>query len=130
MTVRKTWQMMAVAAVVSLLGVDVQAADAEAGAKIFKSRCGACHALDKARVGPPLGGIVGKQAGTADFNRYVGLKDVDFEWTPELLDAYLEDPTAFIKENTDNARSGMAFKLPDEQQRQDVIAYLETTSKE
>lgn len=106
------------------------AADAEAGAKIFKTRCGACHTLDKARVGPPLGGVVGRQAGTADYNRYVGLKGAEFTWTPELLYQYLEDPSAFVKAHTDNSRSAMVFKLADEEQRQDVIAYLQTTGEQ
>lgn len=127
MMIKKALTLAGAAFVLALVQGGAQAADAEAGGETFKRKCGACHTLDQARVGPPLGGVVGRQAGTADFSRYVGLKDVDFTWTPELLDEYLADPTAFVKANSDNKRSGMAFKLPDEEERQNVIAYLQTT---
>jgi cytochrome c len=114
---------------VSLLGIAPAAAqDAAEGEKLFKTRCMTCHTVEpgKHRVGPSLHAVVGRQAGSTDFKRYVGLKDVDFVWDEEALMAYLEDPTAYIKENTDNSRSGMAFKLPKEEERAAVIAYLKT----
>jgi cytochrome c len=104
------------------------AADAAAGEEIFKKKCSSCHALDKAKTGPALGGVVGRKAGSTDFGRYKGLVDVDFEWTPELLNQYLEDPKAFVKEHTNNERTSMVFKLKDEQERADVIEYLKTTN--
>lgn len=103
--------------------------DAGKGEQVFR-KCTACHAIEegKHKVGPSLHGVVGRQAGSTDFARYVGLKGVDFVWTEENIFEYLADPTAFVKSKTDNARSGMAYKLPDAQDRADVIAYLKTTS--
>lgn len=103
--------------------------DAAKGEQVFK-KCAACHAVEagKHKVGPSLHGVVGRKAGSTDFPRYVGLKGADFAWTEENIFAYLADPTAFVKGHSDNARSGMAFKLADAQDRADVIAYLKTLS--
>lgn len=103
--------------------------DATRGQEVFK-KCTACHGIEagKHKVGPSLHAVVGRQAGSTDFARYVGLKGVDFTWTEENLFEYLADPTAFIKSKTQNPRSGMAYKLPKPEERADVIAYLKTLS--
>lgn len=119
----------AVAVGVSMASAPSFAADAAAGEDVFNKKCKTCHALDKAKVGPPLGGIVGSKAGTADFKRYVGLENADFEWTPELLDEYIEDPKTFVETHTENKRTAMTFKLKDEEDRANVIEYLKTTSR-
>ncbi|MBL8659263.1 MAG: c-type cytochrome [Rhodospirillales bacterium] len=105
------------------------AGDAARGEQVFK-KCSACHSAEpgKHKVGPSLYGVVGRKAGSTDFSRYVGLKGADFVWTEENIFEYLPDPTAFIKSKTSNPRSGMAYKLPDAQDRADVIAYLKTLS--
>jgi cytochrome c len=103
------------------------AGDAAKGEDVFK-KCTACHSTEagKHKVGPSLHGVVGRQAGSTDFARYVGLKNADFAWTEENLFEYLADPTAFVKSKTQNPRSGMAYKLPKPEERADVIAYLKT----
>jgi cytochrome c len=103
------------------------AGDATRGQDVFK-KCTACHAVEegKHKVGPSLHGVVGRQAGSTDFARYVGLKGADIVWTEENLFEYLADPTAFVKSKTQNPRSGMAYKLPKPEERADVIAYLKT----
>ena len=103
------------------------AGDAAKGQDVFK-KCTACHAVEagKHKVGPSLHGVVGRQAGSTDFARYVGLKGTDIVWTEENLFEYLADPTAFVKSKTQNPRSGMAYKLPKPEERADVIAYLKT----
>jgi cytochrome c len=109
---------------------EMPAGDATKGAQVFK-KCIACHTLEegKHKVGPSLYDVVGRKAGSTDFPRYVGLKGADFVWTEENLYEYLADPTAFVKSHTANARSGMAFRLPDPKERADVIAYLKSTEK-
>jgi cytochrome c len=115
------------AAIVATTG-SAMAADAAAGEEVFKKKCMSCHALDKAKTGPALGGIVGRKAASTDFPRYKGLVGADFEWTPELLNEYIADPKAFVKTHTSNKRTSMTFKLRDEQERADVVEYLKTTN--
>ena len=113
------------AAILAFGGANAQAS--EEGAKIFRTKCMVCHDLEKGKhkVGPSLAGVYGRQAGIADgFTRYVGLKGVSYKWDKALLNEYLTDPDAFIKAKG-GARSGMAFKLPSEKERHDVIEYLE-----
>ncbi len=125
---KKSFIAFAIAAAVVGTSGAAMAADAAAGEEVFKKRCTACHALDKAKTGPALGGVVGRQAGSTDFKRYKGLVGADFEWTPELLDEYIADPKKFVVNNTSNKRSSMTYKLKDAEERADVIEYLKTTN--
>lgn len=101
------------------------AATASDGEKVF-NKCKACHSMEagKHKVGPSLAGVVGRKAGTADgYNRYKGLKDVDWTWTEDELMAYLEDPSKYTKAKN-GQRSAMGFKLKKEDERKAVIEYL------
>ncbi len=118
----------AIAAAIIGASGSAMAADAAAGEEVFNKRCTSCHALDKAKTGPALGGVVGRKAGSTDFPRYKGLVGADFVWTPELLDEYIADPKAFVKSHTSNKRTSMTFKLKDPEERVDVIEYLKTTN--
>ena len=115
-----------------------QDGDAAAGEKVF-NKCKACHMVgDKAknRVGPQLNGVIGRQAGTVEGFRYSKINQAAGEagltWTPELIVEYLPDPNAFLKKYLEEAGKGdqakgrtrMAFKLKDEEDRKNVVAYL------
>jgi cytochrome c len=118
---KKTLPLTIVAASL-LFAVNAQAAgDAEKGAKIF-ARCTACHTIkvgDPNRIGPNFHGLFDRQAGkAAGFAYSDGLAGADFKWDDEKLAKWLENPQAFIQ----GAR--MPFKLPNSQDREDVIAYL------
>lgn len=103
------------------------AGDAAAGATVFK-QCVACHAAEPGvnKTGPSLFGVYGRKAGSTDFPRYKGVTGADFTWDDAKLDEYLADPKAFILKYTQNKTTAMTYKLPDEQKRADVIAYLKT----
>ena len=107
-----------------LPGGVASAADAEAGARVFRTQCGACHVVEagKNRVGPSMFGIVGRVSGTVEGFRYSAAnKDAHLTWTPEVLDKYLVNPRETIPGTT------MAYVgLKNPTQRADLIAYLET----
>ena len=100
------------------------AADAEAGAKIFKTQCAVCHSpvAGKNMVGPSLFGIVGRQSGTAPgFTYSAANKESGVTWDEGNLDKYLPNPRAFIVGTT------MTYAgLKNDTQRADLIAYLAT----
>lgn len=116
----------AAVAALSFAGSAAAAGDAAAGADVFKKKCKSCHETDKHKTGPMLNGVYGRKAGSTDFPRYKGVVDADFAWDEKLLNEYLADPGAFVKEHTKNTGTGMTFKLPDEKQRADVIEFLKT----
>jgi cytochrome c len=112
----------------SAIAADATAGDAAAGEKIFNKKCKTCHTVEegKHRVGPSLFGVVGRKAGSTDFKRYKGLKGADFVWNDQLLMEWIDDPKAFVQAHTDNKSTSMTFKLKDEKERADVVAYLNT----
>jgi cytochrome c oxidase assembly protein Cox11 len=95
------------------------AGDPRQGEAIFGARCAACHALDANRVGPALGGLAGRRAGSVDGFRYSNaLKSASIVWNPASLDRWLADP----RDDVPGVR--MPVNVPDPQARADVIAYL------
>jgi cytochrome c len=99
------------------------AQDVAHGEKAF-TVCRACHQIGpgaKIAVGPVLNGIVGRKAGTyPGFQYSEANKNSGIVWTPEELDKYLTNPQTVVP------HTKMLFPgLKDEQQRKDVIAYLE-----
>jgi cytochrome c len=98
------------------------AQDAEHGQIIFKA-CAACHATDDAnRVGPGMGAIIGRKAGTVPGFRYSNaMKMSDIVWDAKILNAYLESPQKVVPGNR------MPYAgLKDPTDRADLVAYLAT----
>lgn len=131
-----------VAGAILASGGTCAAQDAAKGEQVFK-QCMTCHRIGpdaKNMVGPVLTGVIGRQSGTAPGFAYSPLNKAAGEaglvWTDELIFEYLPDPNAFLKKFlTDKGKADqatgstkMAFKLANEQQRKDVIAYLKTFS--
>lgn len=71
----------------------------EAGEKVFKKYCTACHTVEpgKTKIGPSLAGIVGRKAGSIPGFTYTDAnKNSGIVWDEAKLDQYLVDPKAMI----------------------------------
>lgn len=89
------------------------------GARLYEARCGGCHGLDANRVGPLHRGVYGRRAGSVTgFNYTPALKSSGLVWTSANLDRWLIAPTQMVR------GTAMGFRMPDPQERADVIAYL------
>ena len=67
------------------------------GEKIFK-RCVSCHSLTKNKMGPALGNIFGKKAGSVKGYRYSkAMRKSDIIWNDCTLDQFLIKPRKYIK---------------------------------
>ncbi len=102
------------------------AGDPQAGAKIA-AKCRTCHAFDpdgKAKIGPPLWGIVGaSQAGYPDFSYSQAFRELAGVWNDQELDGFLANPKNYAP------GTKMIFKgIRDPGQRADLIAYLRSLS--
>ncbi len=101
------------------------AADVANGERAFRN-CAACHGLEKGenKAGPYLYGVVGRDVGAAEgFAAYSGaLTAVVDVWTPEALNAFLENPRGYAP-GTSMGYAG----LRKAQDRADLIAFLDQT---
>jgi cytochrome c len=101
-------------------------ASVEHGAQVAK-QCTICHNLQEGqgpKIGPDLYGVVGRPvASVPSFKYTAALKAKGGTWTFDALNPWLTDPRA------DVPGTAMTFAgLPNEKQRADVIAYLNTLS--
>ena len=100
--------------------------DPAKGEKVFK-KCKACHALaaGKNKIGPSLHGLFGRTAGTVSGYKYsAAMKESGIVWDVQTLDEFLAKPKAFMP------KTKMTFVgLKKEQDRQDIIAYLQESTK-
>jgi len=100
------------------------AGDAQAGEAVFKKTCAVCHTTEegKNKIGPSLHGVVDRpSASLADYSYSDAMKKADKTWDDQTLDAYLANPRGLVP------GTKMIFVgLKSEQDRQNVIAYLES----
>ena len=103
-----------------LMLISVAHADTKvSGKKIFK-RCVSCHSFTKTKIGPPLGDIFGKKAGSVEGFKYSKpMKSSDIIWNDCTLDKFLKKPRKYIK-GTKMRFSGLKKKS----HRDAVIKYL------
>lgn len=102
-------------------------ASADHGAQIAK-QCQICHNFQEGqgpKVGPDLYNVVGRKiASVPGFNYSAALKGVSGTWTFDELNKWLTDPRAMVP------GTAMTFAgLSSEKQRADIVAYLDTLSK-
>lgn len=117
----------AIQAAVAALPAPYNAADYEAGRRVF-AQCRSCHTIEAGapnRVGPNLHGVFGREVGSLEgFNYSQPVQDADFEWDAAQLDHWLANPQTFLPGNR------MAFAgVRNETQRRDLIAYLMVESR-
>lgn len=98
--------------------------DPEYGRQLFAERCSSCHALDRNRIGPMLGGVVGREAGSAaGYDYSEALKGAGLIWSPDNLDRWLAGPRQFIP------GVKMPVRVLDEPSRRDIVAYLQKVGR-
>ncbi|WP_375690477.1 c-type cytochrome [Pseudooceanicola sp. LIPI14-2-Ac024] len=123
-------------AALAMLAAPAWAGDAAKGQKEF-GKCRSCHTIANGdeviqkggKTGPNLFGVVGRQAGTADFkygDDIVAAGENGLVWDEAMLATYMEDPRAFLQDYLDDkgAKSKMTFKM--RKGAEDVAAYLAT----
>ena len=94
------------------------------GKKVFK-KCTACHSFTKNKIGPSLGNIFGKKAGSVEKFRYSkAMKKSDIIWDDCTLDKFLTKPKKFIK-GTKMSFSGIKKKS----HRDALIKYIKENQK-
>lgn len=99
----------------------------EQGERVFDKQCAGCHSVQAGvqRAGPSLFGVIGRTAGNLQGYEFsTVLREADFVWTPEILDAFLRDPSAMLP------GSYMVFWGLGDPQREQVIRYLEYVASE
>ncbi len=80
------------AAMITAVPVAAVAADADAGKTVF-NKCKACHQVDKNAVGPHLGSLIGRKAGSLEDYKYSdALKNSGITWDDASLDKWLQGP--------------------------------------
>jgi len=99
-------------------------AQAQANGKVlFEKRCGGCHALDRDKEGPRLGGVYGRTSGSIDAFQYSdALKKAKVVWKEETLDRWLTDTEKLVPDND------MTFHVEKADERREIIAYLKQNS--
>jgi cytochrome c len=99
--------------------------DAAAGEKVF-AHCAVCHSNKPGenKFGPSLAGVFGRKSGTEPgYNYSSAMKGLNVTWDETNLDEYLQGPGKFVR------GTKMVYFVPNEKDRQDVIAYLKTLPK-
>ena len=95
-------------------------ANPERGHELFQVRCSVCHDLARNKVGPMLGNVFARRAGSAPgYNYSTALAHAGIVWSADNLDKWLGNPKQFI------AGVRMPVRVTDSRDRRDLIAYLQ-----
>ncbi len=93
------------------------------GKQLFERRCGGCHALDRDKEGPRLGGVYGRTSGSVGTFQYSdALKKAKVVWREETLDRWLTDTEQVVPDND------MTFHVEKTGERREIIALLKQAS--
>ena len=95
--------------------------DVARGMALYQARCTACHGVDTNKTGPSHRGVMGRRIGSLPGYKYSDeLARSRLRWTPQTLNAWLEDPEQLV------AGQRMGFQVESAAERADLIAYLAT----
>jgi cytochrome c len=95
-------------------------AEADAGI-LFQKRCGGCHAADRDKEGPRLGGVYGRPAAAVkSFGYSSALQSSKIVWNEQTLDRWLTDPGKMAP------GTEMEFRVETAGERQAIIEYLKS----
>lgn len=95
--------------------------DAVRGAALYQAQCTSCHAADGSKIGPSHRGVMGRRVGSLPGYTYSEeLGRSRLRWTPQTLNAWLEDPEDLV------AGQRMGYQVDSAKDRADLIAYLAT----
>ena len=95
-------------------------------AKRYSPTAPLCHSTKPGenKLGPSLAGVFGRKSGTEPGYSYSSaVKGLNVTWDETNLNEWLQGPSKFAK------GTKMIYSVPDEKDRQDVIAYLKTLPK-
>ena len=93
------------------------------GKALFEKRCGGCHALDRDKEGPRLGGVYGRTAGAIDSFPYSeALKKSKIVWSDATLEQWLTDTEKLVPNND------MAFHVESAEERRAIVAWLKLSA--
>lgn len=96
-------------------------ADVSRGAALYSQQCALCHANEgSGGQGPNLQGVFGRKAGSSNFGYSDALAATGWTWDADHLNRYLQNPTAAVP------GTAMPVAVADQNDRADLIAYLET----
>jgi cytochrome c len=93
------------------------------GAALFRMRCASCHTVEpggRAVLGPNLAGVVGRKAGSTDFNYSPAMRNANIVWTRANLDRYLAGPMRMVP------GTRMVIAIPDAGQRAAIVNFVAT----
>jgi cytochrome c len=95
-----------------------------AGREIYE-RCGACHSLERDRVGPRHCGLFGRRAGSVPGFAYSeAMLNSGIVWNRQTLDAFLTDPLGTVP-GTFMTYAG----IQDREERAQLLAFLEVATR-
>ena len=92
---------------------------------VFNNACRTCHTTKEGdnRLGPQLGGIIGRKAGSLPGYGYSSaMKGADFVWDEDRLGRFIENPDEVVPGNNMKPFSGVVSA----DERAKIIAFLKS----
>lgn len=111
--------LMVLSATAAIFVTTARTQPAARGKELFERRCTGCHALDRDKEGPRLGGVYGRVSGSVpSFHYSDALKSAHLTWDAESLDKWLAGPESLVPDND------MAFHVESAAERSEIVTYL------